>query len=103
MYTSYFGIISKETTLFRYLLLIVLVLTPILTTRAGAQTSGYTEAPQLAQLVESGQLPPIEERLPETPLVVEPHERIGQYGGDWFGNGSIYSHYVLRGIDALEP
>lgn len=43
----------------------------------------YNEAPQLAQLVEAGQLPPVHERLPEDPLVIEPIERIGQYGGTW--------------------
>ena len=41
----------------------------------------YREAPQLAVLVAAGQLPPVEERLPLHPLVVEPLERIGQYGG----------------------
>ncbi|PZF85597.1 ABC transporter substrate-binding protein [Jiangella anatolica] len=41
------------------------------------------EAPQLADLVEQGQLPPVEERLPAEPLVVEPNDRIGQYGGIW--------------------
>ncbi|WP_159621419.1 ABC transporter substrate-binding protein [Ruania rhizosphaerae] len=41
------------------------------------------EAPMLAELVESGELPPVEERLPEDPLVVEPTEQVGQYGGTW--------------------
>ncbi len=41
------------------------------------------EAPQLAELVASGQLPPLEERLPASPKVVTPHEEIGQYGGSW--------------------
>jgi peptide/nickel transport system substrate-binding protein len=50
---------------------------------AGAQPSEYSEAPQLAQLAEAGQLPPVNERLPENPVVVEPVERIGQYGGIW--------------------
>lgn len=43
----------------------------------------YSEAPQLAQLVEAGQLPPVEERLPVEPMVVPVIDRIGQYGGDW--------------------
>src|SRR5699024_10298916 len=29
----------------------------------------------------NGELPPVEERLPAEPLVVEPTEAIGQYGG----------------------
>ncbi|WP_159623259.1 ABC transporter substrate-binding protein [Ruania rhizosphaerae] len=39
------------------------------------------ESPDLAELVESGELPPVEERLPATPLVVEPVESTGAYGG----------------------
>lgn len=41
------------------------------------------EAPMLAERVEAGELPPLEERLPENPLVVEPVEQLGQYGGEW--------------------
>ncbi|SEE75298.1 ABC transporter substrate-binding protein [Ruania alba] len=41
------------------------------------------EAPSLAAQVEAGDLPPVEERLPRTPLVVEPNAEIGQYGGTW--------------------
>ena len=37
----------------------------------------------LASLVAAGKLPPVEERLPVEPPVVEPVERIGQYGGAW--------------------
>src|SRR5699024_11197033 len=39
------------------------------------------EAPVLAEKVAAGELPPLEERLPTTPSVVEPLEQIGQYGG----------------------
>lgn len=41
------------------------------------------EAPALAALVESGDLPPVEERLPAEPVVVTPNESLGQYGGTW--------------------
>lgn len=41
----------------------------------------YNEAPQLKDMVNAGQLPPVVERLPENPLVVQPFESIGQYGG----------------------
>ena len=37
----------------------------------------------LAELVAAGQLPPLEERLPKEPLVVQPYESIGKYGGTW--------------------
>jgi len=43
----------------------------------------YNEAPMLAELVRKGQLPPVEQRLPEEPLVVEPVHSIGKYGGTW--------------------
>ena len=42
----------------------------------------YKEAPMLAEMVESGDLPPVEERLPINPLIVEPVSEIGQYGGN---------------------
>lgn len=45
--------------------------------------ASYQEAPQLAKLVAEGKLPPVEERLPDEPVVVEVRERIGQYGGTW--------------------
>jgi len=37
----------------------------------------------LAELVRQGKLPPVEERLPDNPPVVEPVKRIGKYGGTW--------------------
>jgi peptide/nickel transport system substrate-binding protein len=43
----------------------------------------FNEAPMLAAMVEAGQLPPVEERLPAEPLVVQPVSSIGQYGGTW--------------------
>ncbi|WP_154792565.1 ABC transporter substrate-binding protein [Occultella kanbiaonis] len=49
---------------------------------AGAGPKGK-EAPSLAAQVEAGELPPVEERLPSTPLVVEPLNQVGRYGGTW--------------------
>ncbi len=46
-------------------------------------TSVYSEAPSLAELVASGDLPPVEERLPENPDVQEVPDVIGIYGGTW--------------------
>lgn len=43
--------------------------------------AAYNEAPMLAELVKQGKLPPVEERLPEEPAVIEPVEEVGQYGG----------------------
>lgn len=48
-----------------------------------ASAGPYAEAPDLATLVQAGTLPPVADRLPHVPLVVEPTERIGRYGGTW--------------------
>lgn len=59
-------------------LLLLLVSVNIVT----AQQS-YQESPMLADMVAAGTLPPVEQRLPPNPLVLEPVEEIGQYGGTW--------------------
>ncbi|MFW6046919.1 MAG: ABC transporter substrate-binding protein [Candidatus Woesearchaeota archaeon] len=41
----------------------------------------FSESPDFEKLVEVGELPPVEKRLPEEPLVIEPYEDIGDYGG----------------------
>lgn len=41
------------------------------------------EAPSLAETVKSGDLPPLADRLPTEPLVGEPHDQLGSYGGTW--------------------
>jgi len=46
-----------------------------------AQETTFNEAPELAELVEAGELLPVAERLPVNPVVVEPLESIGEYGG----------------------
>jgi len=46
-----------------------------------ALAAKYNEAPMLKTLVAAGELPPVEERLPEEPLVIPVVEEIGQYGG----------------------
>ena len=49
----------------------------------GKKIDKFSEAPMLADLVKQGKLPPVEQRLPQEPLVVAPLEEIGQYGGTW--------------------
>jgi len=58
-----------------------------------AQDTEYHEAPMLADEVANGDLPPVDERLPVDPLVVEPLDSIGQYGGTW--------HMGMRGGEDL--
>ncbi|ODT68576.1 MAG: hypothetical protein ABS75_20130 [Pelagibacterium sp. SCN 63-23] len=42
----------------------------------------FNQAPGLQALVDSGSLPPVEERLPSEPLVLTPLNEVGSYGGD---------------------
>ena len=66
-----------------------------------AMPSSFQEAPQFAEQVSAGTLPAVVERLPKTPLVVTPFERVGTYGGDWrtalVGGGD--ESYLVRTID----
>ena len=55
----------------------------ILLSTAFVVAQDYKEAPMLADQVAAGTLPPVADRLPETPMVVEPFESVGQYGGTW--------------------
>lgn len=50
-------------------------------TASGAMAEGFSDTPALAEMVKSGDLPPVAERLPSQPRVVD-GETIGQYGGD---------------------
>ncbi|MEO1102209.1 MAG: ABC transporter substrate-binding protein, partial [Pseudomonadota bacterium] len=49
----------------------------LLATAAGA----FQEAPMLQEKVAAGDLPPLEERLPAEPMVMEVVESVGEYGG----------------------
>jgi peptide/nickel transport system substrate-binding protein len=48
-----------------------------------AHAVDYREAPALKTRADAGQLPPVAARLPEAPVVVQPHEAVGRYGGVW--------------------
>ncbi|MGH7263425.1 MAG: ABC transporter substrate-binding protein, partial [Candidatus Rokuibacteriota bacterium] len=43
----------------------------------------FSEAPVLAELVKAGKLPPVDQRVPQEPLVIKPVHSIGRYGGTW--------------------
>lgn len=53
----------------------------------GNAATDLKEAPALAEQVKNGELPALEERIPTNPLVLEPVDQVGTYGGDW--------HYLL--------
>lgn len=50
---------------------------------AQAASGFFRESPLLTAKVEAGELPPVAERLPRNPVLVEPVERLGRYGGTW--------------------
>jgi peptide/nickel transport system substrate-binding protein len=64
----------------------------------------YNEAPALTAMVEAGELPPVEERLPQEPLVQEVFDAIGTYGGTLrrgFLGPSDHNNYTRVVYDAL--
>ena len=42
-----------------------------------------SEVPWFEDRVASGEIPPVNERLPDEPLVIDDGREIGDYGGDW--------------------
>ena len=50
---------------------------------ATAQSDKYKESPALVEQVKARRLPPVDQRIPEQPLVVPVAEKIGEYGGVW--------------------
>lgn len=64
----------------------------------------YSESPMLAAMVKDGKLPPVEQRLPENPLVVKPLNEVGVYGGTWHAAwkaGSDYHAYGRQNVEAV--
>ncbi len=43
----------------------------------------FQEAPMLSAEVKAGKLQPLEKRLPPSPVVIDPTEKVGEYGGTW--------------------
>jgi peptide/nickel transport system substrate-binding protein len=71
---------------------------------AAAQSGKFQEAPALAEQVKAGKLPPVEQRLPEQPLVVPIVEKVGEYGGVWrraFLGPADANNYVRVVYDSL--
>jgi peptide/nickel transport system substrate-binding protein len=64
----------------------------------------YKESPLLADQVKAGKLPPVDKRLPESPLLVPVVEKTGEYGGTWrraFLGPADSNNYVRIVFDAL--
>ncbi len=56
---------------------------PRIVTNSSEFPTSFNEAPQFAELVAAGKLPPVAERIGSDPLVIEPVHEIGEYGGIW--------------------
>ncbi len=72
---------------------------------AGAQTMlapedwAHKESPMLHEMVEAGELPPLEERLPEEPMVVKVQDEIGRYGGTiQLGTAFLRNEFIPNGV-----
>jgi len=78
--------------------LVMLLLVSVALIAAASPALAYQEAPMLAEKVEAGELPPVEERLPKNPMVIEPWHEIGQYGGTWYrqSGASDWSHMRMK-------
>lgn len=65
----------------------------------------YRDAPGLSEAVAEGIIPPVHQRLPRTPLLVQPLEGIGRHGGTWrmgmVGNGDGLLLYRSFGYEQL--
>src|SRR5690349_21012133 len=56
---------------------------PTLITDPARFPKQFREAPMLADQVRAGKLPPVEQRVPQDPMVIQPLRSIGKYGGTW--------------------
>lgn len=64
----------------------------------------YQEAPMLAEQVEAGELPALAKRIPAQPLVLEPRDSVGTYGGDLrFGMLGVADWNMLQRTMGYEP
>jgi len=70
----------------------------------GNMIESFNEAPMLAELVEAGELPPVEERLPNRDdiMVVQPRESIGTYGGEITFNATNPTSFGNTGFTAWD-
>jgi peptide/nickel transport system substrate-binding protein len=78
---------------------------PALLREPAAIPKSFGEAPMLAELVKAGKLPPVEQRLPAEPLVIQPLDEIGSYGGTWrrgfTGPGDVENANRINASDKL--
>jgi peptide/nickel transport system substrate-binding protein len=78
---------------------------PTIITDTAQWPKQFSEAPALSALVKAGKLPPVEQRLPEEPMVIKPLRSVGKYGGTWrrgfLGPGDSENGNRVRSSDKL--
>ena len=78
---------------------------PTIVTDSAQWPKQFQEAPALAELVKVGKLPPVEQRLPQEPMVIKPLRSVGKYGGTWrrgfLGPGDSENGNRVRSGDKL--
>ena len=79
-----------------WLLVLAMVLLPLCAVTATAEGT-YTQAPMFDALVESGELPPVEERLPENPCLI--HEFLDEYLDPEIGNYGGTLRFVTSSVN----
>lgn len=71
----------------------------------GKMPKAFQEAPMLAELVKAGKLPPVAQRVPTEPMVWQPLNEIGKYGGTWrrafTGPGDVENANRINSTDKL--
>ena len=78
---------------------------PTIVTDPAQWPKKFGEAPALAELVKAGKLPPVEQRMPQEPMVIKPLRSVGKYGGTWrrgfLGPGDSENGNRVRSADKL--
>jgi peptide/nickel transport system substrate-binding protein len=78
---------------------------PTIITDTALWPKKFSEAPALAELVKAGKLPPVEQRIPQEPMVLKPLNSVGKYGGTWrrgfLGPGDSENGNRVRSADKL--
>jgi len=83
----------------------------IINYKYGDKPTSFSEAPAFAALVAQGKLPPVEERIPEDPQVIEGTDGIGRYSsvyhflhgeGDTGFEGFWHDAFVVKTMDGKE-
>jgi peptide/nickel transport system substrate-binding protein len=78
---------------------------PTIITDTAQWPKQFHEAPDLAELVKAGKLPPVEQRIPSEPMVLKPLHSVGKYGGIWrrgfLGPGDSENGNRVRSGDKL--